>query len=56
MKDDILYMRAAIEQAKAAMACSEVPVGAVIVRHGEIIAAAFNTRETEKNALYHARK
>ena len=32
----------------------EVPVGAVVARNGEIIAAAHNTRETEKNALHHA--
>ena len=31
-----------------------MPVGAVVARNGEIIAAAHNTRETEKNALHHA--
>jgi len=31
-----------------------VPVGAVVAKDGEIIAAAHNTRETEKNALHHA--
>lgn len=54
MEQDEKYMRAAIEQAKAAMVIGEVPVGAVIVRQGEILSAAYNTRETEKNALYHA--
>ena len=29
-------------------------MGAVVARNGEIIAAAHNTRETEKNALHHA--
>ena len=32
----------------------EVPVGAVVARNGQIVAAAHNTRETEKNALHHA--
>ena len=32
----------------------EVPVGAVIVKNGEIIACGRNRRETEKNALCHA--
>ncbi len=48
------YMRAAIAQAKRAASKGEVPVGAVIVRNGEIIARAYNTRETGKNALCHA--
>ena len=48
------YMREAIKQAKRASAKGEVPVGAVIVRNGEIIARAYNTRETGKNALCHA--
>ena len=48
------YMREAIKQAKRAAAKGEVPVGAVIVRDGEIIARAYNTRETGKNALCHA--
>lgn len=54
MTDYTIYMKAAIEQAKAAYEIGEVPVGAVIVRGGEIIAGAYNTRETEKNALHHA--
>lgn len=48
------YMKAALSQAKRAAAKGEVPVGAVIVRDGEIIARAYNTRETDKNALCHA--
>ena len=48
------FMREAIKQAKKAAAKGEVPVGAVIVRNGEIIARAYNTRETGKNALCHA--
>ena len=48
------FMGEAIKQAKRAAAKGEVPVGAVIVRDGEIISRAYNTRETGKNALCHA--
>lgn len=48
------FMKAALSQAKLAAKKGEVPVGAVIVRDGEIIARAYNTRETDKNALCHA--
>ena len=51
---DELYMREALCQAEKARQEDEVPVGAVIVRGGEIIARAYNTREYGKNALYHA--
>ena len=36
------YMRAALEQARLAIDAGEVPVGAVIVIDGEIVARAFN--------------
>ena len=47
-------MGAALEEARKAAALGEVPVGAVVAKDGEIISAAHNTRETEKNALHHA--
>lgn len=47
-------MQAALEEAKKAAELGEVPVGAVIAKDGEIIAAAHNTRESEKNATHHA--
>lgn len=47
-------MELALEQAAKAAALGEVPVGAVVAREGEPIAMAYNTRETEKNALHHA--
>ena len=40
--------------AKMAEDIDEVPVGALIVRDGEIIAKAYNTRETSKCATHHA--
>jgi len=36
------FMRAALEQARMAGACDEVPVGAVVVRAGEIVGRGFN--------------
>ena len=51
---DFELMGLALEEARKAAALGEVPVGAVIARHGEVVAAAHNTRETEKNALHHA--
>jgi tRNA(adenine34) deaminase len=40
--DDALYMRQALEQARLGWAQGEVPVGAVVVHKGEVIAAGFN--------------
>ena len=51
---DEKYMLLAIEEAKKAEAEDEVPVGAIIVRDGEVVSSAYNTREYGKNALYHA--
>lgn len=48
------YMRIAIEEAKKCALLDEVPVGAVIVKNGEIIAACGNGRETEHDATAHA--
>ena len=53
-RNDEFYMRRAIELALMAEEVDEVPVGAVAVRDGEIIAEAYNTRETTKCATHHA--
>ena len=47
-------MYRAIENAKMAFDAGDVPVGAVIVKDGEIIAEAFNEREASDNAIAHA--
>ena len=47
-------MEEAIAEAKLAEDIDEVPIGAVIVRDGKIIARAHNTRETSKCATHHA--
>ena len=54
MTQDEQYMRLAIAEAAKAAAEGEIPVGAVVVRHGEVVAAAHNRRESGKNALAHA--
>ena len=51
---DQQYMQAAIIEAKKALEYDEVPVGAVIVYKGEIIARAHNLRETKQSSLAHA--
>ncbi len=51
---DELYMRTALAAAEQASACGEVPVGAVIVVRGEIIAVAHNQRETKNDPTAHA--
>lgn len=51
---DTEFMNIAIEQAKIAAEELEVPVGAVIVRNGEIVSVGRNRREIGKNALAHA--
>jgi len=40
--DDATYMGLALQEARKAWAAGEVPVGAVVVRAGEVIAAGFN--------------
>lgn len=48
------YMREAIIEAKRAEGKAEVPIGAIIVLNGEIIARAHNLRECKQNAIAHA--
>lgn len=51
---DERFMRAALCEALAAYEAGEVPVGAVIVRDGTIIARGFNQRETLNDPTAHA--
>lgn len=48
------FMRRALALARKAASLGEVPVGAVVVRNGEIVATGYNKRETGKDALAHA--
>lgn len=51
---DEKYMLEALELAKTAASLGEVPVGAVVVRDGEIIGKGYNLRENKKSASAHA--
>lgn len=48
------FMKIALQEAKKAAQIDEVPIGAVIVKDGEIISKAHNTRESTKNSTAHA--
>ncbi|WP_391563821.1 tRNA adenosine(34) deaminase TadA [Paenibacillus cremeus] len=50
----LIFMQAAIEEARKAEAIREVPIGAVIVRGNEIIGRGHNVRETARDPLAHA--
>ncbi|MEG2143791.1 MAG: nucleoside deaminase [Oscillospiraceae bacterium] len=51
---DAFFMAEALKEAEKAGAAGEIPVGAVIVKDGKIIAKAGNTREREQIATGHA--
>lgn len=51
---DERFMRLALAEARAALEHGDVPVGAVIVRDGEVIARAHNQRELLKDPTAHA--
>ncbi|MCL1632239.1 tRNA adenosine(34) deaminase TadA [Sporolactobacillus sp. CPB3-1] len=52
--DDERFMEMAIAEAKKAEAIGEVPIGAVIVRGGEVIARGYNRRELIQEPTAHA--
>ncbi|RAK14190.1 tRNA-adenosine deaminase [Anoxybacillus vitaminiphilus] len=54
MKSDEYYMQLAIEEAKKAEEIGEVPIGAIIVKDGKIIARAHNLRERDQRSIAHA--
>lgn len=51
---DQKFMKLAIRQAQKAKEMDEVPIGAIAVLDGKVIARAHNTREKTGNALNHA--
>lgn len=51
---DEKFMREALAEAHAAAAVGEVPIGAVVVRAGEIVARAHNRRELDQDPSAHA--
>ena len=54
MNEQIKFMKVAIKEAQTAEAIEEVPVGAVIVYQGKIVARAHNKRNTNKDGTAHA--
>ena len=51
---DEKFMREALAEARTAAAVGEVPIGAVVVRAGEIVARAHNRRELDQDPSAHA--
>lgn len=54
IEKDIYYMALAIGEAKKAEQRGEVPIGAIIVHNNEVIARAYNLRESTQDATTHA--
>ena len=54
VNNDIYFMNIALKEAKKALKKGEVPIGAVIVKKGEILAKAHNLKETKKSVTKHA--
>lgn len=54
MNKDEGFMLEAIKEAKIAAGLDEIPVGAVLVVNGEIVARGHNERETKQDATAHA--
>lgn len=48
------FMDIALNEAKKAYKMGEIPIGAIIVKNGEVIAKGYNKRERSKNATHHA--
>jgi tRNA(adenine34) deaminase len=51
---DRLWMRLALEEARQAFDLGEVPVGAVAVLNGQVIASGFNCKESKQDPTAHA--
>jgi len=51
---DKKFMQEAINEALKAYGLREIPIGAVIVRNGEIVGRGYNLKETLKDATLHA--
>lgn len=54
MNDDNYFMQIALSLARQAYENNEIPVGAVIVKNGEIIAKAYNQKDLKKLVTKHA--
>ena len=54
LDEDVRYMAEAIKQANAALELDEIPIGAIIVYQGKIVARAHNQRHLLKDPTAHA--
>lgn len=54
MDENIKFMKAALKEAEKARLIDEVPIGAVLVKEGKIIARGHNTRESKQISTHHA--
>jgi tRNA(adenine34) deaminase len=52
--DDLTWMRLALDEARRAAEHGDVPIGAVAVQDGEVIARAHNRREADGDPTAHA--
>ncbi|HYK98478.1 MAG TPA: nucleoside deaminase [Candidatus Acidoferrales bacterium] len=52
--DDAAHMAVALDEARAAATHGDVPIGAVVVRNGEIVSRARNRREADADPTGHA--
>jgi tRNA(adenine34) deaminase len=52
--NDEFFMREALKEARKALKCDDVPIGAVIVKDGEILARSFNKVEKTSISISHA--
>lgn len=53
-REDAIWMALALDEARQALERGEVPVGAVVVRDGEVLARAGNEREARQDPTAHA--
>ena len=51
---DMIFMQQALLEAQKAAELGEVPIGAVVVRNGQIVGRGYNLRETTKDPIAHA--
>jgi tRNA(adenine34) deaminase len=51
---DAEFMQCALEQARRAGAIGEVPIGAIVVHEGVIVATGYNRREIDRSPVAHA--
>lgn len=54
MNENEKFMNEALKEAKKAYNKEEIPVGAVIVKDGKVIARGYNLKETKINTIKHA--